>query len=194
MARRRQKQPRNEALILALLVLLVATGIISKTFFDEWSRLGFITLIVITPVVLAIVIVIAHQRKQQSLKRLRAFQLVSDIDYMSGVEFEGYINALLQMKGYKTKSTPHSGDLGIDLVATKQGEHIAVQIKRYSHAVDRRAVSDAVAGMKHYHCTKAMVITNNYFRPGAHQLAASNRCVLIDRDILADWIAEFQTY
>jgi len=48
-----------------------------------------------------------------------------------------------------------------------------------------------VAGMQHYRCTKAMVITNNYFTPGAETLARSTGCLLVDRDTLAKWISEF---
>jgi HJR/Mrr/RecB family endonuclease len=38
-----------------------------------------------------------------------------------------------------------------------------------------------------------MVITNNYFTPGAVTLARSNDCTLVDRDLLAQWVLRFQT-
>ena len=65
-------------------------------------------------------------------------------------------------------------------------------MKRQNSKVSRRAISDAVAGMQHYHCNKAMVITNNYFTPGAATLARSTGCALIDRGTLAAWIVELQ--
>lgn len=37
-----------------------------------------------------------------------------------------------------------------------------------------------------------MVITNNYFSPGAVELAKSTGCILIDRDMLANWVNEYQ--
>ena len=61
-----------------------------------------------------------------------------------------------------------------------------------NNKVSRRAVSDAVAGMYHYGCNKAMVITNNYFSPGAITLARSTGCILIDRNILANWVTKYQ--
>jgi hypothetical protein len=37
-----------------------------------------------------------------------------------------------------------------------------------------------------------MVITDNHFTEGAKGLAQSNHCELIDRDLPAEWILEFQ--
>jgi hypothetical protein len=37
-----------------------------------------------------------------------------------------------------------------------------------------------------------MVVTNSYFTRGAKQLAHSTGCELIDRDILAEWILDYQ--
>ncbi len=111
---------------------------------------------------------------------------------MPGTRFEAYVATLLQGQGYRVKHTGASGDLGVDLVAQNGQFKYAVQIKRQADPVSRRAVSDAVAGMAQYGCNAAMVVTNNYFSPGAKELAHSNRCVLIDRDHLAKWIVEFQ--
>ncbi|MBV8101041.1 MAG: restriction endonuclease, partial [Verrucomicrobia bacterium] len=86
-----------------------------------------------------------------------------------------------------------SGDLGVDLIASKGQDRIAIQVKRYGGTVSRRAISDAVAGMQHYRCNQAMVITNSRFTPGAITLAKSTQCSLIDRDELVKWIIRFQT-
>jgi restriction system protein len=124
-------------------------------------------------------------------RRLRALEIL-DIDFMSGVEFEQYLQKLLTFRGYRVRMTPSSGDLGVDLVASSSGEKIAIQVKRYSNKVDRTAISDAVAGKYNYNCDTAMVITNNYFRRGAIDLARSTGCILVDRDTLAEWIVEYQ--
>jgi hypothetical protein len=73
-------------------------------------------------------------------------------------------------------------------------ERIAIQVKRHTGKVSRRAISDAVGGMQHYRCNKAMVVTNSYFTPGAILLARSNRCTLVDRDQLSQWIIQFQAH
>lgn len=117
---------------------------------------------------------------------------IANIDSMTGIEFEQYLQKLLTNQGYNVRMTDASGDLGVDLIASKDGDKIAIQAKRYSTNVSRRAISDAVAGMYHYDCNKAMVITNSYFSPGAVTLAQSTECKLVDRDTLAKWINEFQ--
>ena len=81
-----------------------------------------------------------------------------------------------------------AGDLGVDLIAERGDYRCAVQAKRQSQPVARRAVSDAVAGMAHYDCNAAMVVTNNYFTEGAVELARSTGCELIDRGALAEWV------
>jgi HJR/Mrr/RecB family endonuclease len=124
-------------------------------------------------------------------RKFRAIQ-IANIDAMSGIEFERYLQKLLVCQGYNVTMTAASGDLGVDLVATRGNERIAIQAKRYNSKISRRAISDAVAGMQHYRCNHAMVITNNFFTPGAITLARSTRCTLIDRNTLAKWIINLQ--
>ncbi|MEN6351207.1 MAG: restriction endonuclease [Syntrophomonas sp.] len=116
--------------------------------------------------------------KREKQKRVAAIR-ISDIDNMSGLEFERYIKNSLDNQGYKTSLTNASGDLGADIIASYGDVRYSVQVKRYSSAVDRKAVSDAVGAKYHYKCNQAMVITNNYFSPGAKELAKSTGCTLI---------------
>lgn len=131
-----------------------------------------------------------HQAAERE-RRLRAIQL-ADIDNMGGIAFERYACRLLEHRGFGASVTRASGDLGVDIVACRSGRKYAVQVKRQSKGVSRRAVSDAVAGKQHYGCNHAMVITNNYFTRGAKELARSTGCELIDRDSLAQWALDFQ--
>jgi restriction system protein len=122
----------------------------------------------------------------REVRRLRALGL-ADVDEMDGSQFEEHVAALLERQGYRVELNGASGDLGVDLIAQRGEERIAVQVKRQSRPVSRRAVSDAVAGTAHYGCTASMVVTNHYFTAGAAELAASTGCELVDRDLLAEW-------
>lgn len=124
-------------------------------------------------------------------KRFRAIR-IANIDSMTGTEFEGYLRRLLNSRGYSVTMAGGSGDLGVDLIASRGSERVAIQVKRYSSAVSRRAISDAVAAMQHYRCNRAMVVTNSHFTPGALMLARSTNCTLVDRDTLGEWIVELQ--
>jgi restriction system protein len=50
-----------------------------------------------------------------------------DIDAMSGAEFEAYVGGVLRHNGYLVAFTKATGDFGVDLVARKGTDVIAVQ-------------------------------------------------------------------
>ena len=132
-------------------------------------------------------------REKEECEKIRfnAIQ-ISNIDSMSGIEFEKYLQELLNKKFYNVVLTKNTGDFGVDLIATKENAKIAIQAKRYKGKVSRRAISDAVAGMQHYECNQAMVITNNYFTKDAIKFSKTTKCILINRDTLIDWVIESQ--
>jgi HJR/Mrr/RecB family endonuclease len=134
---------------------------------------------------------IDREKAEEQERRNRALQ-IADVDSMEGHAFEVYVSRLLKHQGYAVYVTVGSGDLGVDVVATKDDVRYAVQTKRQSSNVPRTAVSDAVAGMRHYKCNQAMVVTNSYFTNGAIKLATSCDCKLLDRDQLINWIIAYQ--
>ena len=125
------------------------------------------------------------------LKARRAQTLLrADFDHVDGATFEKIVADALTRRGYRVQHTGKAGDLGVDLIAEKGALRFAVQVKRQTNPVSRHAVSDAVAGKAHYNCNAAMVVTNNIFSQGAHDLAKSNGCKLVDRNVLADWMMD----
>ncbi len=116
--------------------------------------------------------------------------IISDIDLMSGQEFEQFVSSLFNELGYETSVTKTSGDQGIDVVATKGTTVIAIQAKCYSKPVGNHAIMEAVAGAKYYNATKTMVVTNNVFTKSARELAQVNNVVLWDRAILKEKMNE----
>lgn len=111
---------------------------------------------------------------------------------MEGREFEEYVAALFCKLGYQAYVTHQSRDFGVDVVAKRGGERIAIQVKRYAKPVSLGGVQQAVTGMHKFNCNKAMVVTNNYFTPGAKELANHSSCELVDRDGLAGLIRRVQ--
>ena len=115
---------------------------------------------------------------------------LSDIDLMSGFEFESFIGDLFEKMGYTTKVTKSSGDQGIDVLATKNDFVVAIQAKCYSGIVGNHAIMEAVAGMKFYKADKCMVITNSSFTKSAQELAKANEVELWDRQVLKEKLEE----
>lgn len=122
-----------------------------------------------------------EQARRQALLALD----IDQVDTMDGIEFENYVEALFRRDGYKTKGTPRTGDYGVDLIATKNNQRIAVQCKRYKNSLGQEAIREVYAGMQHYNCSVGVVITNSHFTKHAATLATTTRCILIDREKLS---------
>ena len=106
------------------------------------------------------------------------------IDCMTGLEFERYIAGLLKNQGYTNVRLTEKYDYGVDIIANKDGIRWGIQVKRYSSLVKADAVRQVVTALRSYNCDRAMVVTNSTFSHTANELARSNDCVLIDRNIL----------
>ena len=130
---------------------------------------------------------VSAQRKPDRRSRF------TEIDAMSGQEFEKVVAELLRARGYQTKLTDWSGDHGVDIVATKGQAVWAVQVKKSSQPVSRRAVSDAVGGMAIYGCNGAMVVTSASFTAGAIELAEANDCELVPGERVLEWMDQLAT-
>ena len=121
-----------------------------------------------------------EQARRQALLALD----IAQVDEMSGIEFENYVEALFQAEGYRTETTPRSGDYGVDIIASKSKQRIAVQCKRYKKTLDQTPVREVYAGMSKHGCDIAMVVANRGFTKHAVELARSVGCILIDREKL----------
>ena len=111
---------------------------------------------------------------------------ISDTDTMDGQVFENWCANILRNNGFSdVTTTPGSGDQGVDITAVKDGERYAFQCKRYNSKLGNKPVQEVNTGKVIYGCTKAVVITNNYFTPGAIEAANAVGVELWDRDKIA---------
>jgi len=122
------------------------------------------------------------------LRRERPRAGMIEIDGMSGVEFEGYVAARLRRAGWQVRFTPAVGDYGVDLIAEKDGQSVAIQCKRHGKSVGVAAVQQVVSGALHHGCTRSLVVSNQEFTTAARQLAYTHRCQLIGRRALQAWV------
>ncbi len=129
-------------------------------------------------------------KQRKSLKRVEALKL-SGIDKMNPDEFKNYICELLDRRGFNVETPDGAFNLGVDLIAQKKNVKYAVQLKKQPSAVSTLAIIDIEREKHRYDCKATMVITDNYFTEDAIQSANSNRCEIIDRETLADWVEDF---
>ncbi len=78
---------------------------------------------------------------------------------MNGWEYERLCAQYLECIGYDhVHVTSGSGDQGIDIVGTKNGERIGFQCKYWQKSVTNKAVQEVFSGLNLYGCHKGAVI------------------------------------
>lgn len=156
----------------ATFVIVVLVGAAAWTHRAELERIAYIALIILGCMhILRLVWKFLVYRRNMKFK---------NVDAMGSLQFERYVAMLLRSNGYYNVSLTEKYDLGIDIIAEKDGVRWGVQVKHYSGLVKASAVRQVVTGLKMYGCDRAMVVTNSTYSATARRLAAGNHCVLID--------------
>lgn len=109
---------------------------------------------------------------------------ISDIDQMSGRQFEEYLGTLFGNQGYSVSYTSTTGDFGADLILKKGQEVIVIQAKRYKQSIGVKAVQEVISAMKMYNATASWVVTNSTYTKQALTLAKRNHVRMIEREEL----------
>lgn len=153
---------------------LILVGVL--TFIISWTVLG----------------VRADREAQLRLAELE--RSISSTDALSGPEFEQWVARLLSRTGFtEIENCGGTGDLGADLVATSPlGARVVFQCKRYARNVSSPDIQRFAGTCHTIHAAEiaAVVTTAGYSRP-ARELARRLKIVLVDRDDLAAWAADY---
>ncbi|HWL25791.1 MAG TPA: restriction endonuclease [Ureibacillus sp.] len=117
---------------------------------------------------------------------------ISEVDKMTGTEFELFLAKLYDALGYYSEVTPNT-DYGIDVLTIKDKIKTGIQAKCYGegHSVGVKAINEVCGGGGVYNVHKKIVITNRYFTKQASFSAKANNIELIDRDALQRLIMEY---
>lgn len=129
----------------------------------------------------------ARELKQfeQSLQKKKSTK-ISDIDTMTGYEFEDFLMSLFTKLGYRVEQRKRSHGQGLDFLLERHGERIACQVKRYKKPVGNKAIQEVIAARDYYRCQRALVVTNSRFTTAAKQLAERCGVELWDRKKLKE--------
>ena len=129
--------------------------------------LRFFLCVILLPVLLIYFIanVVKKFKQKKREKELVNFYSETQLDSLSGIEFEMLLNV--------------------------KGNTCAVQAKRYSGTVGVAAVQEVVSAKSHYGCREAMVVTNSTFSAEAKVLAGECNVDLIERDRLKSLLLKF---
>ena len=134
-------------------------------------------------------LVVKLKNRKLNKDKVAVFNM-TQIDTLSGVDFENFLCEMFETLGYKVSTTKASHDYGADLVVEKNGKLAVVQAKCYSKAVGIKAVQEIVGARQHYGAEDAFVATNNFFSKDAEVLAVENNVKLIDRSVIEKMLAK----
>ncbi|MDO5291810.1 MAG: restriction endonuclease [bacterium] len=169
----------NSPYILCLIIALLCS--------IDYIRLGKF-LVIITGIIVIFGLIAFYLLDQRQERRIAT---IDEIDIMTGVEFEEYLQQFFEGAGYNATMTPMSNEYGTDLILKKDGYTYVVQARHYNGVkVGIQAIQEAVASKEYYNAQLAVVITNNYFTPNAKRLAESNYVLLWDRDDVKNFSLE----
>ena len=153
-----------------------------------------IILIVFMPVILIILFFIGVYYLIKSIIKKEENLLVKNIADMSPYEFEHYIAKLFEKMGYKTRTTHASADFGVDVIAKKENETIAIQVKKYdNHPIGNREVQMLLGAMqmKKIKANKSIIITTSRFTKNAFEQAEGCPIELWDGEKLSRVIKKY---
>jgi superfamily II DNA or RNA helicase len=118
---------------------------------------------------------------------------IQELDELTGSDFENVIRRLVEKQGFEdVTSTPGSRDYGADLLAQRDGERYAIQVKRSVSPIGVAAIQQVLGGMAYWDAAKGLVVTNSLYTESAQELASRAEVDLVDRRKLKAWIQEAQ--
>ena len=119
-----------------------------------------------------------------------ARETIPDYTQMSGEDFEQYVKQLLEQKGWRVRTTPRTGDEGIDLVASRADEvgaevTLHIQCKNLSSPCGVDVVRELKGAMPPYHPGgRGVVVCPSGFSSAAVSWAKERGILLWDRERL----------
>ncbi|TMN21891.1 restriction endonuclease [Lentibacillus cibarius] len=131
---------------------------------------------------------VKHKRKKNRTQNVKennkrtnklnnSSNLTSDIDQLSGQEFEELMYAYFKDHGYNPQLTDKTGDHGVDLVIKdpQDGLQIAVQCKCYKKGnnIGNKPLRDLEGAKRYYKCPATLFITTSDFTSKAREFADS---------------------
>jgi hypothetical protein len=114
----------------------------------------------------------ADEEKIKDLKKAK-MGAKNNFQNVSPYEFEKFVAKLFRAKGYSARVTSKTGDAGIDVIARKNGEKVAIQAKRHkrSNKVGSPTVQKTLGSMHEINADKSIVVTSSGYTQPAKKRA-----------------------
>ena len=149
-----------------------ATSVYPGYEYSGWYLITILSLIV--SVAYFVVGFDLNNRKQNVKHESKFLAHLKNKSHMTPREFEQLVADHYQNEGYETEITPYSGDYGVDIIAQKGEERIAIQAKMYGNSarkVNRETVMLLFGAMAYRKCNKAVIATDGTCMTDAIEVA-----------------------
>jgi restriction system protein len=189
-ARRRRR--RNAKISDGVVLASVGGGILAVALLVQLIRAHLVLTLMVSTVAVAAAAMWGYLR-WSAMSRLTAYERdVAVTDHMSGADFEQYVARLLRGCGCRgVRVSGRAGDMGADVTArTPDGRRLVVQCKRYAGNLSSPDVQRFAGTARDIHgADVALLVTTGRPTTQALQVARQCRIDLVDRPVLARWIA-----
>lgn len=120
----------------------------------------------------------------------------SQLNTLSGIEFENICQDLLEKMGFSTERTKATGDGGIDIIAYNDqalisGKYI-IQCKRYVGSVGEPIIRDLYGVITSERANKGILMTTGHFTKHAISFAQGKPLELIDGAKMQELIEKYK--
>lgn len=131
---------------------------------------------------------IATFKEQENRKKMMD-QKVEQLYQLTPREFEEWTESLFKSLGFQNVVlTPQSGDKGLDLIAEKDGNKIAVQCKKFKGVVGSPVIQAFAGALQTAEIDKGYFITTGSYSVDAEKMAQDLPIELYDKNTLGDLI------
>ncbi len=108
-------------------------------------------------------------------------------------EFEMFVGDLFRKMGYDVELTPSTGDYGVDVVAKKDGNTVAIQVKKYEQGnlIGTQVVQQTLGAMWRVKADQSIIVTTSGFTVYAKEQAKEAPIELWDKKALHEMVRKY---
>ena len=108
-------------------------------------------------------------------------------------EFEMFVGDLFRKMGYDVELTPSTGDYGVDVVAKKDGNTVAIQVKKYEQGnlIGTQVVQQTLGAMWKVKADQSIIVTTSGFTVYAKEQAKEAPIELWDKKALHEMVRKY---
>lgn len=114
------------------------------------------------------ILLLKRSARMKSADLLARASLYEDYD---PAEFEAVTAEIYRQMGYSAKVTGKAGDLGIDVLLSKNGEKIGIQCKHYKGSIGPALIREFVGALEGARLKKGCFVTTSNYTEGAKKAA-----------------------